>query len=197
MHRLILCSVFLLASAFAQQAPPASGTQAIYQAQANSAQRKFDYIRQNGAKAKPNQKPTVISEGEINAWLTSGMAKLPEGVKKLQLHGRPGEIDATALVDFDEITAKRRSSNPLLGLFRGTHEVEATAHAQGSGGQGEVQIDTISLDGVEIPRMALEFFIDHYLKPKHPEIGMDTTFKLSYKIDTAMVGTRQLSVIQK
>ncbi len=180
-----------------QTPPPASGTQAIYQAEARSAQRKFDHIRDNAAKSKPDQTPTVLTENEINAWLSSGQAQLPTGVKKLQLRGEPGVINDTALVDFDEITASRKSYNPLLSLFSGTHRVEARASAQGSGGQGQVHIQSISLDGVEIPRMALEFFIDHYLKPKHPEIGLDTVFKLSYRIDTAIVGSHQLTIRQK
>jgi hypothetical protein len=75
--------------------------------------------------------------------------------------------------------------------------VEAKAQAQGSGGQGHVQIESVSLDGVAIPRAALEFFVDRYIKPKHPDIGLDTTFKLPYKIDLATVGSRQLTITQK
>lgn len=181
-----------------QPAPPAaSSTQAVYEAQANSCQHKFDRIRQNATKAHPDQTPTVISENEINAWLTSGDAELPQGVKKLQFRGQPGIIDGTAYVDFDEVTAGRRSSNPLLMLFRGTHEVHAMAHASGSGGTGQVHIDSVSIDGVSIPRMALEYFVEEYIAPKHPDIGLDSRFKLPYRIDTATVGARQLTVTQK
>jgi hypothetical protein len=181
-----------------QSTPPAaSSTQAIYAAQANSCQRKFDHIRQNGSKAHPDQTATVITENEINAWLTSGNAQLPQGVKKLQFRGHPGVIDATAYVDFDEVTAGRGSGNPLLSLFRGTHEVQATAHASGSGGRGQVHIDSVSLDGVAIPRMALEYFVEKYITPKYPNLGIDSQFKLPYRIDTATVGVRQVTVMQK
>jgi len=200
MRIFLLFSVFLAGSAALlsqQSVPPASGTQAIYAAQANSCQKKFDYIRQNGNQATPDQKPTVITENELNAWLTSGNAQLPQGVKKLQLKGDTGVIDATAYVDFDEVTAGRNSSNPLLSLFRGTHEVQARAHASGSGGAGQVHIDSVSLDGVGVPRVALEYFVDKYITAKHPEIGLDSTFKLNYRIDTATIGPRQLTVTQK
>jgi hypothetical protein len=198
MVRPFICSLLLLTVAFAQQSsPPASGTQAMYDAAARSARTKFDHIRANGEKQTPDQTPTILSQNEINAWLSSGQAELPQGVKKLQFQGEPGVINATALVDFDEITANRRSINPLLNLFTGTHRVEAKAQAQGSGGQGHVQIESVSLDGVAIPRAALEFFVDRYIKPKHPDIGLDTTFKLPYKIDLATVGSRQLTITQK
>ena len=200
MRIFLLFSVFLAGSAALlsqQSVPPASGTQAIYAAQANSCQKKFDYIRQNGNQATPDEKPTVITENELNAWLTSGNAQLPQGVKKLQLKGDTGVIDATAYVDFDEVTAGRNSSNPLLSLFRGTHEVQARAHASGSGGTGQVHIDSVSLDGVGVPRVALEYFVDKYITAKHPDIGLDSTFKLPYRIDTATIGPRQLTVTQK
>jgi hypothetical protein len=196
----IILSFILLSTLLAAQqsnAPAASGTQAIYQAEAKSAQKNFDHIEQNGARAKPDQTPTVITENQLNAWFASGQAKLPQGVKKLQLRGNPGVISGTAFVDFDEITAGRRSGNPLLGLFTGTHQVEATAHAQGSAGQGQVHIDSVSLDGVPVPRVALQFFVDKYIKPKHPEIGLDTTFQLPNKIDIATVGVRNLTITQK
>jgi hypothetical protein len=194
-------SLFLLLllgmSTLAQQTPPASRTQAIYQAEANSAQRKFDFIRQNALRNPPRQAPTTITENEINAWLSSGQAQLPKGVKKLQLHGQPGVVTAHAVVDFDEITAGRHSGNPFLSIFSGTHDVDAEAHGEGEGGEGRVHIDSVSLDGVEIPRMALQFFVDKYVTPKHPGIGLDSTFKLPYRIDAAMVGSRQLAVLQK
>jgi hypothetical protein len=199
--RITLSFLFILLACYgsAQQTnpPAASSTQAFYNAQVRSTQQKFDYIRQNGAKKTPDQKPTVINENEVNAWLTSDHAELPKGVKRLQFRGSPGEIFATSTVDFDEITAGNRSGNPLLGLFSGTHEVQAKAHAEGTGGTGEVHIDSISLDGVNVPRMALEFFVDKYIKPKYPNLGIDSTFALPYQVDIAQVGVRQLTVIQK
>jgi hypothetical protein len=200
MRIFLLFSVFLAGSAALlsqQSTPAASGTQAIYAAQANSCQKKFDYLRQNGSKSTPDQKPTVITENEINAWLASGNAQLPQGVKKLQFKSDTGVIDGTAYVDFDEVTAGRRSSNPLLSLFRGTHEVQARAHASGSGGTGQVHIDSVSIDGVGVPRMALEYFVDKYVTAKHPEIGLDSTFKLPYRIDVASIADRKLTVTQK
>lgn len=169
----------------------------MYQAAASSANRKFEHIEQNAASPNPDQTPTVITDTQINAWLASGNAELPKGVKKLQLHGTPGIIHATASVDFDQITAGSTSANPLLSLFRGTHEVQASAHALGRGGQGEVHIDSVSLDGVAVPRMALEFFADKYIKPKYPNLGVDSTFKLPYRIDTATVGQQNVTITQK
>jgi hypothetical protein len=177
--------------------PAASSTQAAYDAQIQSVDKKFSHIVDNGSRDTPDQTPTVIQEGELNAWLQSGEAELPNGVEKLVLNADPGIINATATVDFDKVTEGARSSNPLLSLFRGTHEVKARAHARGAGGVGLVQIESVSIDGVGVPKMALEYFAEKYIKPKHPELGLDSRFQLPYKIDVAEVGSRQVTLTQK
>lgn len=192
----LLYFVILAVAAIAQQAPPASETQAMYQAEARSAQRKLDHIQQNALRKVPDPKPTTITESEINAWLSSGKTQLPKGVKKLQLRGEGGHITGHAVVDFDEITAGK-SLNPLLSLFRGIHDVEAEGRAEGNGGEGHVHISTVSLDGVEIPHMALEYFVEKYVTPKYPGVGLDSTFKLQYRIDVALIGVHQVTVMQR
>jgi hypothetical protein len=169
----------------------------MYQSALASADRKFQHIAQNAQASTPDQQPTVLTEREVNAYVASENVKLPTGVKSVRFSGRPGMIDATARVDFDEIMASRRTSNPLLSLFSGVHDVHAVAKAQGSGGQGRVEIQSVDLDGTTIPRMALEFFVERYITPKYPNVGMDSTFKMPYRIDTAAVGQGMLTITQK
>jgi hypothetical protein len=164
---------------------------------ANSMQRKIDHINQNAQKQPPDQTPTVITEEEANDYLASGDAQLPVGVKRVVLHGQSGVIDATLQVDFDEIRAGQRSSNPLLAIFSGRHDVRVDADAAGSGGQGKVHVRTVSIDGVDVPRMALEYFVQKYVTPKYPNVGLDSQFQLPAKIDLATVGYHKLTVTQK
>lgn len=185
------------ASRSPQPPSPASATEAMYQGAASSAAQKFDYVQRNGGRVHPDQRPTVFTEREINAYLASGRVKLPKGVRSVRLIGTPGLVQGNAQVDFDAITAGKRGGNPLMLLFTGVHQVEASGHAIGRGGQGQLHIQTVSLDGIQVPHAALEFFIDHYIKPKHPNIGLDSTFKLPERIDTATVGEHTLTITQK
>jgi len=43
----------------------------------------------------------------------------------------------------------------------------------------------------------LELFVDKFLTPKYPQIGIDSQFALPDRIDTATVGEHQLAVTQK
>ena len=160
-------------------------------------EQKVRHLEANARLARPDQTPTTFSEPEANSYLASDKVKLPAGVQSVKLQGAPGIITGTAQVDFDRVREGIHSSNPLLSIFSGVHDVVVVAHAHGAGGQGYVQVDSVSLDGVEIPHFALELFVEKFLQPKYPPIGLDSQFTLPDRIDIATVGVHKLTVTQK
>jgi hypothetical protein len=161
-------------------------------------QSKLDAIEQNGESRSPRHMTTQFSENEVNAYVNSGAVKIPEGVHNLRLVGDEGIVVGTARADFDEIKAGRRGSlNPLLALFSGVHDIRVSAHAVGRDGMGVVDVDSVEIDGTAVPRVAIEVFVEHYLKPKYSEVGMHSTFNMPDRIDAASVGAHTLTVIQK
>jgi hypothetical protein len=196
-----ILTLLLLASIvfIAQQQPSSSSRQPSSSGHrlAHSLQAKLDYIKQNSERATPDQAPTIMTEEEINDYIASGGIVLPQGVKKLRLEGRTGVVTAFLNVDFDEIRGGQKSSNPLLSLFNGQHDVRVEADAAGSGHEGRVHVREVTIDGYTVPRMALEYFVSKYITPKYPNIGLDSTFQLPDKIDVATVGYHKLTVTQK
>src|SRR5215469_6535932 len=191
---ILLC---LSAGVTAQSAKTTSTQKKKLSPAAARTQQKLDHIDQN-AKANPvDQRPTQLNEDEVNAWVAEGMLKLPKGVKKAVFHAQSGSIHCDANVDFDEITAGQHSFNPLLMLFSGTHDISVAGASDAQGGTGHVHIQSASLDGVDIPRSALELFANRYLKPKYPNVGMDSEFKMPDRIDTATVGNHYVVLTQK
>ena len=162
-----------------------------------SMERKLQHLESNAQASPPDSTPTVLTENEVNAYVNSGAVHLPRGVQRVRLQGLPGVITAGMRVDFDQITQGSRSMNPLLALFSGVHEVQVATHAHGQRGLGYVHVDRVTIDGVEVPQVALEFFIDRYIKPKHPELGIDSRFHMPNRIDTAVVGQRQVTIVQR
>jgi hypothetical protein len=193
--KIILVTIFLLLGSisFATQEPSTPARHRL----ADSLQGKLDHIRANGEKAHPDQTPTLMTEDEINDYLASGRVKLPQGVKKVTLEGHSGMITGLATIDFDEIRAGQHSSNPLLSLFNGTHNVRVEADAAGANSTAKVHVRNVSIDGIDVPRIALEYFINKYIAPKYPNIGIDSTFALTNKIDIAIIGYHKLTVTQK
>jgi hypothetical protein len=160
-------------------------------------EQKLLHLEANAGLPRPDQTPTVFREQEVNAYLASDEIELPEGVQSVKLAGTPGVITGETKVDFDRVREGIHSSNPLLSIFSGVHDVVVVAHAHGAGGQGYVHVDSVSLDGVEIPEFVLELFVEKYLQPKNPQIGLDSQFALPDRIDTATVGLHKLMVTQK
>lgn len=194
----LACMVFIIKQEqVAESQQPVPQTSGSSHRLAASMEGKLDHIRQNGERSTPDQTPTIMTEEEVNDYIASGRIVLPQGVKKLRLEGRSGVITAFLNVDFDEIRAGQKSSNPMLSVFSGQHDVRVEGDASGSGGEGRVNVHEVSIDGFSVPRMALEYFVSKYITPKYPNLGLDSTFRLSDRVDTATVGYHKLTVTQK
>lgn len=162
------------------------------------AERKIDWIAENGRSGHPSTRPTVLTSAEWNAYLNEGGVTLPEGVSSVHLTTDPAVVHGDAEVDFDQLTANRTRKNPLLQLFTGKHHVTVTAQAAASNGIGTVRVESVQFDGLEIPRMALEYFCNRYLRPKYGNAyGMDSTFRLHSHIDTAILGADKVTITQR
>jgi hypothetical protein len=163
----------------------------------DSAEKKFDHIHQNGQKARPDPHPTELTELEVDAYLAAGKVHLPAGVEPVHLVGTTGVITGHCRVDFDRVRAGRSNSNPLLKLFSGVHEVVVEAQAAGSNHQGRVHVNSVTIDGIEVPSFVLELFVDKYVTPRYPSVGLDSTFTLPDKIETVTVGQHMLTIVQR
>jgi hypothetical protein len=162
-----------------------------------SAERKISHVEANGRSPRPSKAPTVFTEAEANAYLASDNVRLPAGVESVKLEGEDGVITGSARVDFDRVREGSHSSNPLLSIFSGVHDVVVVAHAHGAQGRGHVHVDSVSIDDMEVPHFVLQLFVDKFLTPKYPDLGIDSQFALADRIDSAMVGNHELTIIQK
>jgi hypothetical protein len=157
---------------------------------------KVAYLRSNGASQHPDPKPVELTEAEANAFFNEGGVRLPVGVSKVRLAAHPGQIDGHAQVDFDQIMQRRGVNNPLAGMFTGQHDVHAVSDARGANGAGTIHIQSVELDGVQIPQFALEWFLERYVAPRYPNVGMTTSFKLPLHIDSAVIESGKVRLQQ-
>ena len=192
---ILLAAVLYVAAGFAFSSD--QSTKVAHTAAYQSMEGKISHLQQNAAKPRPDPGPTEITEDEANAYLNEGGVKLPKGVSQVHLSAQAGTLDGVAKVDFDTIIESKRSANPLLGLFSGMHEVRIVAQADGAGGTGNVKVQSVYLDGIEVPPMALELFAERYITPKYPDVGMNSTFKLPLRIDSAVVESGKVRLAQK
>ncbi len=162
-----------------------------------SMEHKIAYLKANAAKSHPDPRPTEITESEANAFFNEGGVKLPKGVSNVHLTAQPGVIDGHAHVNFEEIMQGHNPNNPLASLFSGSHDIHVVAQAAGTNGIASIKAQSVELDGVAVPQWALEFFVQHYLTPRYPNVGITSTFKLPLRIDSAVVETDKVKLVQK
>jgi hypothetical protein len=164
-----------------------------------SMDKKISVIESNSSNPLAQPQTTTITQDELNAYLTEGGVTIPKGLSKVKIQFTPGIVHASSQVDFDQLSEGHGTGgNPILSaLFSGTHDVDAEGQASGSNGQGTVTIETLKLDGVPVPKSALQYLIQHYVKPKYPNAGMTSTFNLPEKIETATVQQSQVALTQK
>lgn len=163
-----------------------------------SMDRKVEILQANAQRPPQQPQTTDLTEEELNAYFAEGGVDLPKGIKSAKFDLKPAVIHATATVDFDTLAEGHTSGNPLLSvLFSGTHYVEAQAQASGAQGEGTIIADWVKLDGVEVPRAALEYLVQHYAKPKYANAGMTTRFPLPVRIDMAVVSQGKVTLTQK
>ena len=179
------------------QAQQSSSSARHFSSPAQRFQDKLDFLERNSKSNPVLHRSTQINADEANAWFREGGYKLPQGVQKVLFHSQPDTIQADATVDFDAVKEGKRNLNPLLSMFSGVHDVQVTATASAQNKQGHVNIQSVSIDGVTVPNMALELFINKYLKPKYPDVGMQNDFQMPDRIDTATVGNDNALLTQK
>src|ERR1700704_5439969 len=60
-----------------------------------------------------------------------------------------------------------------------------------------VHVNSVAIDEVEVPQFVLELFVDKYVTPRYPGVGLDSVFALPDKIETATVGEHRLTIVQR
>ena len=166
---------------------------------ADSFQRKLEAVQENSKKTTPASQPSVFFEEEINGYFSERrIPNMPEGVKSVRFELRPAHVLAYTTVDFDELRRDRQIRNPLLSMFTGTHDCEVEAIV-GSAGPGRVRIrvDSVKLDGVSIPLMAVEMFIERFVNPKYPNVGLDREYQLPARIESAVIQLDEGVIVQR
>jgi len=192
-----LGAILILALAWIAAVRPMASADEAHSPAYRSIEQKLAYLKLNAARPHPDPKPTELTEPEVNAYFAEGGVKLPKGVSQVRLASRPGVIDGHAHVDFEPILQGHNPNNPLYALFSGQHDIHVVAQAAGVNGVATLQVQTVEMDGNEVPRWALDFFVQRYLTPRYPNVGMTSTFKMPLRIDNATVETGRVRLTQK
>jgi len=139
-------------------------------------EKKLQHIESNGKSAHPTLSPTKFTDQEINAYFAAGRVKLPAGVRSVNFQAQPGVVTGTARVDFDQIRSDAIQAIPCSQFSAGFILLWSLRMARSESGQGIVHVDSVVLDDNEIPPLILQIFVQKFIQPKYPNLGLDSRF---------------------
>src|SRR5215469_12065928 len=140
-----------------------------------SARRKFDQIEAGGL--RPGTRVT-LSPQELDAWVAH---EAPDGVRNPHVVlPSQGVATGTALIDFGKV--RRAQGHPpgwlMSRLLDGERPVSVTARIRSAGGQATVDVQRVSVSGLQIDGQMLDFLIQNFLLAIYPDAAVGRPFEL-------------------
>ena len=157
-----------------------------------SARRKVDLIE--SGRLQPGAR-VDLSIGELNAFAAS---VAPAGIRdfKLKLEGQD-RASGTASVDFIKLR-RAQGYQPgwlMLKLFDGEHPVSATVRIHSGGGKVRVDVERVSISGIELDGKTLDFIIQNFILPFYPEAMVGRPVQMGYRIERLQLAPAGVGVV--
>ncbi|MBI4443341.1 MAG: hypothetical protein HY649_08205 [Acidobacteria bacterium] len=184
-----------IAAAASRNDPPSGLSREASEAAAE----KLHRVRE-GSLSGTTSRQVRITEAEANSYLHYQIApQFPAGLSNVRLKFQPDRLQGSAEVDFDQLgKSLRRPPNPFLDfLFQGVRMLEVAGDFYSSEGMGQFHLETVSLDGVILPPVVVDFLIESYLKARFPNVAIDQPFPLPYSLEKVTVEGESCLLIGK
>jgi hypothetical protein len=158
----------------------------------SSARHKLDLIEQERLRTGAR---VELTDGELTAY---AQHEAPQGVRNTRLEIAPsGLITGSAMVDFNEVRrAQGQQSGWLLAkLLEGERPVTVTARLSSANGRAQVDLERITISGLEIDGATLDFLIQNVLLSVYPDAAVDRPFELGHRVDRIELRPRGVSIV--
>ncbi|MCC6586683.1 MAG: hypothetical protein IT168_08190 [Bryobacterales bacterium] len=149
-----------------------------------SARRKADLIESD--QAKPGS-TVSFSVAEANAYAREEARKeVGDGLRNTKVWFGSGTASGSATIDFVKVqTARGKPPGMLMRLMlEGEKDVQVTVRVESRGGQAKIDVDEVYINGLAIPKSAVNLLIDYYVMPRYPEAKIGQWFELRHRVDT-------------
>jgi len=157
-----------------------------------SARRKLDLIEQDRLRAGAH---VELTDSELSAY---AQHEAPAGVRNARLEIAPsGLVTGSALVDFNAV--RRAQGHPpgwlMSKLLDGERPVSVTARLNSANGQAQVDVQRVTISGLELDGRTLDFLIQNVLLPLYPDAAVDRPFELGHRVERIELHSRRASVV--
>lgn len=140
-----------------------------------------------------------FTPAELNSWLQAeAKIRVPKGVRDVRLALGSSRATAWAMVDFVALRQAATGAPPgwiMQNLFAGERPVTVTARVVSRNGKARVDVERVEVSGVPAEGPALDFLIEHYVKPTFPAAKVAQWFELGYRLDRVAVTSAGVTAV--
>ena len=149
-------------------------------------ERKLTDILRHALEPSAEVRLTPLPEPEVNAYLAhQGARHLPVGLDKPLVRIGDGRLSAEAVIDLDAIRDSReRTTFDPVRYLGGRLAVTASGRVRSGGGAARVEVQTVTVGGVQVPGQVLQEVVRHFTKTPEQPAGarLDEPIRLPYGI---------------
>jgi hypothetical protein len=149
---------------------------------------KVEAITRNGEAARPVPLTTIVTEREVDAYLTyDARPHLPAGFTQPGIVILPTlSLSGTATIDLDAIRRQRRSRGVFdpLNYLSGTVSVAVVGRLSGAAGFARFSLESARLAGIPIPKVVVQELLTYYTRTssKPQGLSLDDPYPLPARI---------------
>ena len=151
-------------------------------AASSSAKRKIDRINSGSLSSGET---VVLSENEINSFFKYDHAgEMADGVREVKVKLREGGAVVRVLVNLSRAQGQNGGPGGILWrfLFSGEREVTADCRYRSADGYGQLDLDSVEIDGTTVPQFVVDWLIASYVNPQTPDFEVGKTVALPKKV---------------
>jgi len=170
------------------------GCVALAADQAASARLKLEQIE---LERVPRGGSVFISALEANHYAADEARKaVGDGIREPQIQLGSNVVTGTAWIDFVKVQTDAGKPPGFLmsALLRGEKHVSVTAKIQSGSGRAQVDVEQVTISGVQITGRTLDMLIEYYLVPRYPEVVIGRPFELRHNVDRFDISPRGVGI---
>lgn len=170
-------------------------------AASKSLETKLQILEGTSPPASGSYPAVIITEYEANSYLKVHSGEfLPKGVGTPSLSIQPELATASADVDFDELSRTYPNPNDmgpkiLAAMFHGTQRVTVTANVQSDDAGVHVQIQSVVVGSMNVPKWLVDYVIQNVLQPRY---NFDLSKPIAYPdhVKRIVLGSGQVTFLR-
>jgi len=160
---------------------------------AASLESKINTIKKADADKKRHERARMdITEAELESYVMVYLRKdIPVQIDSIRAQLTPGVIAADT-----RLTLPAGSTGNVLvdALVSGTHNLFVSGKLTAAKGEGKLDLQSVSVDGLPVPNILIDTLIRKFAKPKYPDVDLKEPFDLPWGIESIVIGQGKATV---